>query len=136
MEAEAHRPGTKRSGDAGEVVARPAAGVEHTPVAARRHGPRVLQSLSDFRGDEVEMAGVEKRAAVPQLRGAVSTSGGTPPASGQQVDVAFAREVEAVPVTAGERAAACVEAEPADRTAQQPMSGTGRKRCHDAAPPG
>jgi hypothetical protein len=56
------------------------------------------------------MAGVEKRTAVPQLRGAVSTSGGAPPASGQQVDVAFACEVETVPVTAGERAPACVEA--------------------------
>ena len=82
------------------------------------------------------MARIEKRAAVPQLRGAVATGGGTPPVSRQQIDVAFAREVEAVPVTAAERAAACVEAEPADRTAQQPMTGTGRRRRHDAAPPG
>ena len=48
----------------------------------------------------------------------------------------FACEVEAVPVTADERARCDREVEPADRTTQQPMSGTRRKRRHGAAPAG
>ena len=100
-----------------------AAGVEHVPAAARRPDLAVLQALSNCRSYKTEMAGIEKRAAVPQLRGAVATGGGTPPVSRQQVDVAVAREVEPVPVTAAERDPACIEAEPANRTAQQPISG-------------
>ena len=66
------RSRAERGGDAGEMVARPAPGIEHIPAAARRPEHGVLQPLDDFHSDEVEMAGVEKGAAVPQLRGTVA----------------------------------------------------------------
>jgi len=73
---------------------------------------------------------------MPQLLGVIAPVRWASPAPRQQVDVAFACEVEAVLVRTGERADPCVEAEPADRTAQQAMSRAGQRRRHDAAPAG
>src|ERR1700751_6121938 len=118
------------------MVTCPAAGVEDMQAAARRHGPSVPQSLGDLPRNEVEVPGVEKRPAMTQLLSVIAPVRWASPASRQQVYVAFPCEIEAVPFRAGERAGPCVEAEPADRTAQQPKSRARQTRRHDAAPPG
>jgi hypothetical protein len=82
------------------------------------------------------MTGFEKRRAMPKLLGEVAPARRAPPVRRQQVDVAVAGKIEGVPVRTGECARSRVEAEPADRTAQQQMSRTGQKRRHGAAPPG
>ena len=117
------------------MVARPTAGVEDVLRPARRHRA-CLQWRHDRRGNEVEMTGFEKRSAMPKLLEAVAPARRAPPVPWQHVDVAVAGEIKGVPVRTGERARPRIEAEPADWTAQQPMSRTGQKRRHGAAPPG
>jgi hypothetical protein len=63
------------------------------------------------------MTGVEEHRAMRQLFRPIAALRRAPPFAGQQIDIAFAREIEAVTVATGERARLGGEIEPADRTA-------------------
>src|SRR5438067_13872417 len=111
-------------------------GIQDVPLTGCRLCVRLVHLLCDCRRDGIEMAGIEERRAVPQLRRvAPALSRMTAPPALQEVDVAVAREVEAVAVAADERICRKAQLKPANRAAQQPMARARSERRHGAAPP-
>ena len=134
IEAQADHGRGQRRGDGGEVMAGAAARIEHAPAAVARRRTGAPNVGGDRRGERVEVPGLEKCRSMVELLGAVAARHRAARPAIEQVDVALAREVEAVAVAANQGAGGAGEIKTADGAAQQSMAGAGRARRHAAAP--
>src|SRR5438132_7549765 len=112
-----------------------AACVNDSPVPIRRRSTGPLQLPGYRHRNLIKVAPFEKRCAVPQLLGTITASRRAAPHIPEQIDIAVARDVEAMAVAAGERAGRSPQLKPTNRAVQQPIAETKCERRHDAAPP-
>jgi len=82
----------------------------------------------------VEMTRAEEFRTVPKLRWTVAARCRSASPATQEIDVALAGNVEAVPISAGERARRNGKPGSTERAPEQPMAGPRLERRHDAAP--
>jgi hypothetical protein len=111
-----------------------AACIEHAPARARRRRTRTRHMRCDGSSDRIEVPGLEKSRSMVELLRAIAAGDQAAATAVEQIDVPIAREVEAVPIAANEKAGRADEIKTADGAAQQSMAGAGQARRHGAAP--
>jgi hypothetical protein len=86
------------------MVSRAEAGVENAPRRERRVGIDAPHVFGDRSRDGVEMAGGKEGRAMPQLDRVVTGRSRMPSPAAQEIDVAFAGEIEAIAIATDKRA--------------------------------
>ena len=135
VEAQPNDRRIEHRGNPGKVI--PSAGprINHAPTSGNGASAGSLHARGDRCRDGVEMTPLQERLAVPQLLGVVTTRRWKAAPGAKEIDIARAREIEAMTVAAGECARRGCQVKPTNRAAQQPIAGTEWKRRHGAAPP-